>query len=50
MRRDFSFRAGPRVIVQFVAGCTYRRVTEAAARAILAAGAGELVDDQGSEA
>lgn len=50
MRRDFSFRAGPRVVVQFVAGCAYRRVTEAAAQAILAAGAGEVVEDHATEA
>ncbi len=43
MSRDYSFRAGPRVFVQFKAGVTYQRVTETQARAIIDAGAGRDV-------
>lgn len=50
MRRDYAFRAERNVFVQFLAGYTYRRVTEAAAREILAAGAGELVNDEDNRA
>lgn len=45
MRRDYSFRASARVFVQYRAGETYRRVPEAQAREILAAGAGEIVNE-----
>lgn len=43
MHRDFSFRAAARVVVQYLGGATYRRVPEAQVRAIVAAGAGEIV-------
>ena len=42
--RDHSYRAKARVVVQYQAGHTYRRVPEAAVRSILAAGAGVIVD------
>jgi hypothetical protein len=53
MKRDFSYRAKRTVFVQYLGGVTYPRVPEAAVRAILNAGAGEIVvetrdDDVGS--
>jgi hypothetical protein len=44
MIKDYSYRATPRVFLQYIGGCTYERVPEAAVRAILAAKAGEVVD------
>lgn len=44
MERDFSYRATSRAFVQYLGGTTYQRVPEAAVRAIVAAGAGEIVD------
>lgn len=44
--RDFSFRVSRNVIVQYRQGQIYRRVPEAQARAIVAAGAGEVVDGE----
>lgn len=44
MARDYSYRATPRVFVQYIGGETYQRVPEAAVRAITAAGAGEVAD------
>lgn len=44
MARDFSYRAKPRVFIQYLGGTTYERVPEAAARAIVEAGAGKIVD------
>lgn len=46
MDRDFPYRAG-RAVVQYLAGCIYRRVPEAAVRAIVAARAGVIVDKGG---
>lgn len=43
--RAFSYRAKARVFVQYQAATVYRRVPEAHARAIVAAGAGEVVED-----
>ncbi|WP_271572531.1 hypothetical protein [Bradyrhizobium sp. CCBAU 11386] len=45
MRRDYSYRAARAVVVQYRAGETYRRVPEVQARAIIAAGAGEIVTE-----
>lgn len=45
MTRDFSYRAKPRVSIQYIGGAVYRRVPEAAVRKILAAGAGEIVEE-----
>lgn len=45
VNRDYSFRAGARVFIQYRAGETYRRVPEVQARAIVAAGAGEIVTE-----
>ncbi|MCK1684247.1 hypothetical protein IVA87_33895 [Bradyrhizobium sp. 147] len=45
VHRDYSFRAAARVFVQYRAGETYRRVPEVQARAIVAAGAGEIVEE-----
>lgn len=42
--KDHSYRPSLRVVVQYQAGHTYRRVPEAAVRSILAAGAGVIVD------
>lgn len=49
MNRDYSYRAKARVFIQYIGGTLYRRVPEAAVRAIVSAGAGEVVveDDQG---
>lgn len=44
MLRDFSYRAAARVVVQYQAGNIYKRVPEAAVRAIAAAGVGEILD------
>lgn len=41
--RDFSYRAKWHVFVQYRGGVTYHRVPEAAARAIVEAGAGRVV-------
>lgn len=41
--RDFSYRAKRHVFVQYLGGVTYPRVPEAAARAIVEAGAGNIV-------
>jgi hypothetical protein len=43
MKRDYTYRATPRVHVQYVGGALYTRVPEAAVRAILAADAGSIV-------
>lgn len=45
MERDFNFRAAARVFVHYVGGMVYRRVPEAAVRAITAAKAGKVVDE-----
>ncbi|UEM17341.1 hypothetical protein J4G43_025765 [Bradyrhizobium barranii subsp. barranii] len=47
VHRDYPFRAGARVFVQYRAGKTYRRVPEVQARAIVAAGAGQIVANDG---
>lgn len=44
MQKEFLYRAGARVVVQYRQGKTYPRVPEAAVREILAAGAGVIVD------
>lgn len=44
MIKDYSYRATPRVFVQYLGETTYQRVPEAAVRAIVAAGAGEIVN------
>jgi hypothetical protein len=44
MARDFSYRVKRNVFVQYLAGVTYPRVPEAAAREILAAGAGRTIE------
>ena len=43
MDKDFHFRAGARVWIKFIGGAIYHRVTEAAAQAIIAAGAGRIL-------
>jgi len=43
--RDYPYRARRNVVVQYLAGNVYRRVPEAAVRAILGAGAGSIVED-----
>lgn len=45
MSQNFDYRPSRAVTIAYEAGHVYRRVTEAAARAILKAGAGEVVDD-----
>lgn len=45
MRQDYSFRASGRAFIQYRAGAIYRRVPEVQARAIVAAGAGEIVEE-----
>lgn len=45
MSRDYSFRAGRRVFIQYRGGEIYRRVPEAQVRAIVKAGAGEIVEE-----
>lgn len=44
MSDDFSYRAKPRVFIQYLGGRTYERVPEAAVRAIRAANAGKIVE------
>lgn len=41
--KDFTFKATPRIHVQYREGIEYQRVPEAHAKAIVAAGAGEIV-------
>ncbi|WP_315833899.1 hypothetical protein [Bradyrhizobium prioriisuperbiae] len=43
--KDHSYRAKPRVFVQYKAGRVYARVPEAAVRSILAADAGRIVQE-----
>jgi hypothetical protein len=43
MLTDYNFRAGRQVWIKFIGGVVYHRVTEAAARAIVQAGAGKIV-------
>jgi len=45
MLRDFSYRAKRHVFVQYLGGEIYRRVPEAAARAIVDADAGRVVSE-----
>lgn len=45
MFRNFNFRVGERVWIKFYANETYHRVTEAAAKAIIEAGAGKIADE-----
>lgn len=53
MSRDYSYRVKRSVFIQYLGGATYDRVPEAAARAIVGAGAGNVVtreaDDVGSQ-
>jgi hypothetical protein len=49
MIRDFSYRAKPRVFIQYRGGCTYERVPEAAVKAITEAGAGTIKGTQERE-
>lgn len=44
--KDFDFQANPRAIIAFKSGQTYDHVTDAAADAIVAASAGEVVEQQ----
>lgn len=44
MARDFSYRVKPKVFIQYLGGTIYERVPEAAVRAILAADAGKIVE------
>ena len=44
MLRDFTYRARPRVVVQYIGGMTYMRVPEYAVREIVKAKAGEVVE------
>lgn len=46
MKRSFDYRAKPGVIIAYKAGQQYERVPEAAVRAILRDGAGEIVKSQ----
>lgn len=50
MIRDYRYRARRNVVVQYLGGAVYPRVPEAAVRAIVGAGAGEIVDDDRTEA
>lgn len=43
MAHDYDYRPHPRMSVRFVAGYTYRRVLEVAAREIERVGAGRIV-------
>lgn len=49
MRRDFDFRLNARAHVYYRQGKTYVRVPEVQARAIVAAGAGEIVNRDDAE-
>ena len=44
--RDFNYRPKRHVVVKYIGGETYRRVPEAAVRAIVDAGAGRIVTDE----
>lgn len=46
MIRDYRYRPARNVAVQYRAGMVYPRVPEAAVRAIVGAGAGEIVKDE----
>lgn len=46
MSRDFDYRPTSQRLTAFRAGRTYPRVPEAAAEAIVAAGAGEIVEQR----
>lgn len=51
LARDFHYRpyrVGP-VVIEYIGGAVYRRVPETAVRAILDAGAGEVIDDERPE-
>jgi (2Fe-2S) ferredoxin len=50
MLRDFSYQAMPRVVVQYLGGVIYARVPEFAVRAIVRAGAGEVIETKQHEA
>lgn len=45
MTQDFNYRAKRHVAIRYVSGAVYRRVPEAAVRKIVAAGAGEIVEE-----
>jgi hypothetical protein len=47
--RDFDYDADPRKTVRFHGGVTYTRVIEAAATAIVRAGAGRIVTGQATD-
>jgi hypothetical protein len=47
MRRDFDYRPRAGIIVAYRGGQVYRRVPEAAVRAIVSAGAGEVHHGEG---
>lgn len=47
--RDYSFRVSARVFVQYREGIEYQRVPEAHAKAIVAAGAGTIVNKASDE-
>lgn len=44
MSRDYSYCATRHIVIQYIGGKIYRRVPEAAVRAIVAAGAGKIVE------
>jgi len=44
MNRDYLYRPKRNVVVQYLGGTVYPRVPEAAVRAIVGAGAGQIVD------
>lgn len=46
MSRDYSYRAKRHVFIQYLSGAIYHRVPEAAVRAIVQAGAGEVIDHE----
>jgi hypothetical protein len=49
MLRDFNYCPTRRIAVAYLGGVTYPRVPEAAVRAIIKAGAGEVVTERETE-
>lgn len=47
--RDFTYKPKRNVHISYKGGITYHRVPEAAVRAIVAAGAGRVVDHEATE-
>lgn len=49
LNRDYAFRVSSQAFIQYLGGVEYKRVPEAQAEAIVAAGAGKVIEKAAKE-